>query len=396
MFEDFENRSGFWKNLGSNFTINYSGANPSFMSSGEMWSAMDGSETQTLAAWENGWVLTNNPDGTMTATPKYTSGLISKTLVRVPVGPQTPMSSPTGGVGGVQVAYSADGLGNLLDGWKKSSSWNLKSIYAGCTFDGEGGAEKSIAMKCPYGPLDEFTLRGTEGSSMDDGRFWWKGNNELGMSNYDGGGKRSGACKIIVRDGYKVKLKIRFETAGEYGFTEDFADAFNQNQMGVIDKDNDSVIDLMEGDDMLSIDIDQDWPGIARFYLESHGNELMYQKDGGSIDDEVYVTLLGVYVPDPDADQEPIVNPENPDSNTGGSNGNGNGGSTVTACEDPNRTTNADGSCGADCNTGYELSSTTGECVESSSNGDEEEEETNYGMWGIGVLVAGVVIYSLM
>ena len=108
MFEDFENRSGFWKDLGSNFTINYSGDAPSFLTSGEMWSSMDGSETQTLAAWENGWVLTNNPDGTMTATPKYTSGLISKTLVRVPVGPQSPMSSPTGGVGGVQVAFTAD------------------------------------------------------------------------------------------------------------------------------------------------------------------------------------------------------------------------------------------------------------------------------------------------
>tara|TARA_R110000824_G_scaffold196955_14_gene380247 strand:- start:672 stop:1325 length:654 start_codon:yes stop_codon:yes gene_type:complete len=108
MFEDFENRSGFWKDLGSNFTINYSGDAPSFLTSGEMWSAMDGSETQTLAAWENGWVLTNNPDGTMTATPKYTSGLISKTLVRVPVGPPSPMSAPTGGVGGVQVAFTAD------------------------------------------------------------------------------------------------------------------------------------------------------------------------------------------------------------------------------------------------------------------------------------------------
>ena len=60
MFEDFENRSGFWKDLGSNFTINYSGDAPSFLTSGEMWSAMDGSETQTLAAWENGWVKPSN------------------------------------------------------------------------------------------------------------------------------------------------------------------------------------------------------------------------------------------------------------------------------------------------------------------------------------------------
>ena len=109
MFEDFENRSGFWKGLGSNFTINHSGSTPSFISSGEMWQSMDGATTQTLAAWENGWDLTNNPDGTMTANPKYTSGLLSQTLVRVPVGPSSPNSSPTGGMGGVVVTgYGAE------------------------------------------------------------------------------------------------------------------------------------------------------------------------------------------------------------------------------------------------------------------------------------------------
>ena len=100
MFEDFENRSGFWKGLGSNFTINYAGSTPSFLSSGEMWQSMDGSNTQTLAAWENGWVLTNNPDGSMTANPKYTSGLPSETIVRVPVGPT---NSPSG----VVVAFNS-------------------------------------------------------------------------------------------------------------------------------------------------------------------------------------------------------------------------------------------------------------------------------------------------
>ena len=109
MFEDFENRSGFWKGLGSNFTINHSGSTPSFISSGEMWQSMDGATTQTLAAWENGWDLTNNPDGTMTANPKYTSGLLSQTLVRVPVGPSSPNSSPTGGMGGgVVTGYGAE------------------------------------------------------------------------------------------------------------------------------------------------------------------------------------------------------------------------------------------------------------------------------------------------
>ena len=94
MFEDFENRSGFWKGLGSNFTIK--GSTPSFLSSGEMWQSMDGSNTQTLAAWENGWVLTNNPDGSMTANPKYTSGLPSETIVRVPVGPTNLQNPPSG------------------------------------------------------------------------------------------------------------------------------------------------------------------------------------------------------------------------------------------------------------------------------------------------------------
>jgi hypothetical protein len=106
VFEDFENRSGFWKGLGSNYTINYAGSTPSFLSSGEMWQSMDGSTTQTLAAWENGWVLTNNPDGSMTANPKYTSGLPSETIVRVPVGPTNLQNPPSGG-GGVVVAFNA-------------------------------------------------------------------------------------------------------------------------------------------------------------------------------------------------------------------------------------------------------------------------------------------------
>ena len=109
MFEDFENRMGFWKDLGSNFTINYSGSTPSFLSSGEMWQSMDGATTQTLAAWENGWDLTNNPDGTMTANPKYTSGLLSETIVRVPVGPQSPNAvQPSTGGGVVVTGYGAE------------------------------------------------------------------------------------------------------------------------------------------------------------------------------------------------------------------------------------------------------------------------------------------------
>ena len=107
MFEDFENRMGFWKNLGSNFTIQYSGDAPSFMTDSEMWQSMDSGTTQTLAAWENGWVLTNNPDGTITANPKYTSGLPSETLTKVPVGFSPPTNTaPTDAGGGVVVAFN--------------------------------------------------------------------------------------------------------------------------------------------------------------------------------------------------------------------------------------------------------------------------------------------------
>ena len=108
MFEDFENRMGFWKNLGSNFTIQYSGDAPSFMTDSEMWQSMDSGTTQTLAAWENGWVLTNNPDGTITANPKYTSGLPSETLTKVPIGFAPPTNTtPTDAGGGVVVAFNA-------------------------------------------------------------------------------------------------------------------------------------------------------------------------------------------------------------------------------------------------------------------------------------------------
>ena len=102
MFEDFENRMGFWKNLGSNFTIQYSGDAPSFMTDSEMWQSMNSGTTQTLAAWEDGWVLTNNPDGTITANPKYTSGLPSELLTKVPVGFTPPTNTtPTDAGGGV-------------------------------------------------------------------------------------------------------------------------------------------------------------------------------------------------------------------------------------------------------------------------------------------------------
>ena len=136
MFEDFENRMGFWKNLGSNFTIQYSGDAPSFMTDSEMWQSMDSGTTQTLAAWENGWVLTNNPDGTITANPKYTSGLPSETLTKVPVGFAPPTNTtPTSAGGGVVVAFNNEA--NLLEGYEvdscmvglyKESIWTVPTL----------------------------------------------------------------------------------------------------------------------------------------------------------------------------------------------------------------------------------------------------------------------------
>ena len=61
-----------------------------------------------LRLWQNGWSLTNNPDGTITANPKYTMGLPSETLVRVPIGLSTPSTSPSSAGGGVVVAYSTE------------------------------------------------------------------------------------------------------------------------------------------------------------------------------------------------------------------------------------------------------------------------------------------------
>lgn len=306
MFEDFENRSGFWKDLGSNFTINYSGDAPSFLTSGEMWQSMDSGTTQTLAAWEDGWVLINNPDGSITANPKYTSGLPSETLVRVPVGPQTPTSSmPSDTGGGVVVAFENET--DLLDGWEQDpEGWTLQGINANCPDIGE-------SEKCDGTPFSEFTIRGNQGQAMDDKRWWWVNANTLGLSNYDGGSKNSGACEIHIREGYQVKLKVRFEKEGEYGFMEDSFTDITTDSPGILEKTEDSFTALMQGGDKLSIDIDDDWGGTARFYLKVQGLDITDSND--SIDDEVYVKLEGVY-----------IDPENPPPAGGGGNGGSNGG----------------------------------------------------------------------
>ena len=54
-----------------------------FKRSQQLWIS-DYGETNTLAYWQDGYVLQNNPDGTITATTKYTSGLPTITLRQVP------------------------------------------------------------------------------------------------------------------------------------------------------------------------------------------------------------------------------------------------------------------------------------------------------------------------
>ena len=56
----------------------------------------------------------------------------------------------------------------VLEGWQQVSGWTLKSIQALCTSSGSATTET-----CSSGPFSEFTIRGTEGDAMDDGRWWW-------------------------------------------------------------------------------------------------------------------------------------------------------------------------------------------------------------------------------
>ena len=181
-------------------------------------------------------------------------------------------------------------LSTALDGWKKESGWTLRSIQALCP---DIGANES----CSSGPFSEFTIRGTEGNAMDDGRWWWVNDNQLGLSNYDGSSDKSGAMKIVVRTGYQVKLEFRFETRGEYGFQDYWQDQFSDASYGVVSKDNESTIVVLKGGDYLEVDIDSDWAGISRFDIKVQGSDL-YDNVSKSIDDEVYISLLDVYVED--------------------------------------------------------------------------------------------------
>ena len=76
--DDLQNVSAFYG--GPSNELNWTFMNERLTNS--LWQSDDGS-TKTLDVWENGYVVSTNPDGTLTAKPKYTSGLPSLTLTRV-------------------------------------------------------------------------------------------------------------------------------------------------------------------------------------------------------------------------------------------------------------------------------------------------------------------------
>jgi len=48
-----------------------------------MWQSKESGETKTLAAWADGYVLRRNPDGSLTATTKFSNGIPPLTLVKL-------------------------------------------------------------------------------------------------------------------------------------------------------------------------------------------------------------------------------------------------------------------------------------------------------------------------
>jgi len=76
--DDLQNVSAFYG--GPSNELNWTYLNDRQRSS--LWQGDDGA-TKTLDAWEDGYVVNTNPDGTLTAKPKYTSGLPEITLRKV-------------------------------------------------------------------------------------------------------------------------------------------------------------------------------------------------------------------------------------------------------------------------------------------------------------------------
>ena len=90
--DDLQNISAFYG--GPSNELNWTFLNDRQSSS--LWQGDDGT-TQTLDAWENAYVVRTNPDGTLSAKPKYTSGLPEITLRKVDT-----MSADELGPGGEQ------------------------------------------------------------------------------------------------------------------------------------------------------------------------------------------------------------------------------------------------------------------------------------------------------
>ncbi len=290
-----------------------------------------------------------------------------------------------------------------LDGWKQESGWTLKSINALCP---NVSADHEY---CDSGPFSEFTIRGTQGNAENDGRWWWQTDNTLGLSNYDGGSDRSGAMRIKVREGYQVKLEFKFETRGEYGFQERFEDQFSDASYGVVSKDSESTIVILKAGDYLDVDIDSDWSGIARFDIKVQGTDL-YTNTDKSIDDEVYITLLDVYVED---------------DSTGGNGGGSGVDCVVSAWSVWSPWSDADNECGTrtrnrtvetaatgggsvcahleeeetkDCDTGETNTTTSGGGVggEGDNNDDDDDsEEPPYLLYGLGGLAFVALLITL-
>ena len=291
MFEDFENRSGFWKNLGSNYTINYSGNAPSFMSSGEMWQSMDNSETQTLAAWENGWVLMDNPDGSKTATPKYTSGLLTQTIVRVPVGPTSPNSSPMGGMGGVVVT----GYGAETKKFASSISAPTGVVAKSTDFKEYYTMYQNGDKDIDEQPFKELLISGTDEEDGGDQYHWSEGQGGSRLDLHNNNIANCGNLEFVVNEGWTLEVYIKTGNADYFNdnLSDSAKDLDTLDTSGMTDWDSKLYV-LMEGGDKLSLDICDDYSTTAQFYITSKGVSI----DDGSpadFDDWTIVDLQNVW-----------------------------------------------------------------------------------------------------
>jgi hypothetical protein len=166
--------------------------------------------------------------------------------------------------------------------------WTLQYIQSKCPDIGTDEV-------CKGSPFAEFTIRGTEGDEQDDERWWWEDQHTIGLSNYDKGSNKSGALKIVVRNGYQVKIEFRFETKGDRDFYSDVFPKISLKNDGILEVGDDYFIVLLTGGDQIALDIDDEWSQIPSFMLKSQGKIIVKaDSKSDSIDDEVYITLREV------------------------------------------------------------------------------------------------------